>query len=79
VNLTITIATCIFFNTKCFFYRYASLLGRTLAGSSLFTSVDLSKVGKAGKGANVKPKEVLFFFLPPPLFSGTFFKAGKNG
>jgi hypothetical protein len=46
---------------------------------SLLTLVAyLSKVGKAGKGANVKPKEVRFFFFLPPLFSGTFFKARKN-
>jgi len=46
---------------------------------SLLTLVAyLSKVGKAGKGANVKPKEVHFFFFLPPLFSGTFFKARKK-
>lgn len=44
---------------------YASLLARIVSSRSDFSSFDLSKVGKSGKGADVKPKEVVGTGLSP--------------
>jgi hypothetical protein len=48
--------------------RYVSFLARIVSSGNEFASFDLSKVGKAGKGADVKPKEVVGRIT---IYSGT--------